>query len=165
MVLAEIVLNRILEIAIDKTETETEIKITVIKKYADDMFLLLPEQQMDRVCNIFNSINENVQFTKEIEEPHSIAFLDMRVIRNTASRDVNRVVSKTHRVGSIFEIQIDSPDETEASHSSGPNRSSVQTQQRGIPSKKPIENNRNIAEQRLPKRSNQHTDRKTPTAT
>ena len=47
----------------------------------DDLFLVLPPDKIQEVLNIFNSLNEHIKFTVEVEENARLPFLDLLVIR------------------------------------------------------------------------------------
>lgn len=81
----EILLDALLDEVICKAETELNIKITVCKKYVDDIFLVLPEDKIDAVLKIFNGAERRIQFTLENERNEELPFLDMVVIRDTTS--------------------------------------------------------------------------------
>lgn len=50
-------------------------------RYIDDSWLKTSHRTVSRILNKFNSIHERIQFTIEMEKEDSIAFLDVRVIR------------------------------------------------------------------------------------
>ena len=76
--LAQVVTDDLLDAAI----AECSIPLPHLKKYVDDLFLLLPGDQVETVLNIFNSQHPNIQFTVELEKDSSLPFLDMMLYRN-----------------------------------------------------------------------------------
>ncbi|XP_026744741.1 uncharacterized protein LOC113506080, partial [Trichoplusia ni] len=67
------------------------------KRYVDDTFTVLPSSQVNAFLKHLNSINNKIQFTMELEDNKSLAFLDILVKRNpdqTISHTVYR--KKTH---------------------------------------------------------------------
>ncbi|XP_062713765.1 uncharacterized protein LOC134290613 [Aedes albopictus] len=55
----------------------------VIKKYVDDLFLVLHESQVEHILGIFNQYDPHLQFTMELEKEGALPFLDTLVIHNT----------------------------------------------------------------------------------
>lgn len=55
--------------------------IAIIKKYVDDLFLVLPRHLIDDVLRIFNGVEPRIQFTYERENELSLPFLDMTIHR------------------------------------------------------------------------------------
>lgn len=69
-----------------ETLEETVIKKLPFKlpfyfRYVDDIITAVPKNKVEDTRAIFNSFNENIQFTVEIENNNQIAFLDIWVIR------------------------------------------------------------------------------------
>lgn len=93
-ILAEIVLDMIIKLIIERVKDELNINIMVLKKYVDDLFLILPTGSVDQVLNIFNRQNQYIQFTAEKEENYCIPFLDMLVIRSLTDGEI---VTKWYR--------------------------------------------------------------------
>lgn len=56
-------------------------KIRVIKKYVDDLFLLITKGKVNEILAIFNSIDDRVQFTFDLEKDKCIPFFDMTVMK------------------------------------------------------------------------------------
>lgn len=55
--------------------------LPIVKKYVDDLFLTMPENEIGNVLAAFNSYHPRIQFTVEREIGGRIPFLDMVVIR------------------------------------------------------------------------------------
>ncbi|XP_062703609.1 uncharacterized protein LOC134286061 [Aedes albopictus] len=76
-IIAEYVMEDLLENAL----ASTPIVINNLKKYVDDLFLALPEGNIQEVLDSFNQQNEHIQFTVEREENNRLPFLDMMLVR------------------------------------------------------------------------------------
>jgi len=79
-ILADLALDEIIENALKKID-DKNIHITFIKKYVDDLILATNENNIDETTNIFNSIDQRIQFTVEKEKCQAIPFLDLNLIR------------------------------------------------------------------------------------
>ncbi|XP_046588309.1 uncharacterized protein LOC124293079 isoform X2 [Neodiprion lecontei] len=77
-VLANIVMNYVLQQII----TVLPFNIAFIKLYVDDTIAAVPETELNRVLELFNSFEENIQFTMEVEQNGCIPFLDIMVERS-----------------------------------------------------------------------------------
>lgn len=83
--ISPILVELLMDDVLDKVQAKMEQKsrrIPILKKYVDDLFLLLPKNDVDEILSIFNSIEERIQFTFERETSNSIPFLDMTVFRD-----------------------------------------------------------------------------------
>lgn len=49
-------------------------------RYVDDIFIIIPRNKLHHVLVVFNSYNNRLQFTYEIEKDGMISFLDTTVI-------------------------------------------------------------------------------------
>ncbi|XP_058817322.1 uncharacterized protein LOC131680624 [Topomyia yanbarensis] len=77
-ILADIVMENLISTVI----RSLPFKIPVLRKYVDDLVLALPKNQVQQTLHIFNSYNENIQFTIELESDSKLPFLDTLLIRN-----------------------------------------------------------------------------------
>ncbi|XP_053691760.1 uncharacterized protein LOC128740250 [Sabethes cyaneus] len=75
------VADLVMEMLLENVIKEIRYEIPVIKKYVDDLFLVLPADKVEEVLGTFNQYNSNLQFTCEIEQNQRLPFLDMVVIR------------------------------------------------------------------------------------
>ncbi|KAI4476553.1 hypothetical protein M0804_013447 [Polistes exclamans] len=50
--------------------------------YVDDVITAIPKDRMDQTLKTFNSVNNRIQFTMEVENNGTLPFLDMNIIRN-----------------------------------------------------------------------------------
>ena len=48
-------------------------------RYVDDILLVSPKNQVDKILDTFNGINDRLQFTMEIEKDRNISFLDISI--------------------------------------------------------------------------------------
>ena len=51
-------------------------------RYVDDILLCIPKNMIDATVNIFNSYDQNLQFTDELPLNNSISLLDIKIIVN-----------------------------------------------------------------------------------
>lgn len=79
--LSPIIADLVMEDILDEAISKTSCVIPFIKKYVDDLFLVLPPDKVQDVVNTFNEVNQNIQFTLEMEEGRRLPFLDMALIR------------------------------------------------------------------------------------
>lgn len=77
-ILADFVLTDIIQEAKRKLNFEPKLLV----KYVDDILMIIPKEQFEKTYNTFNSINNNIQFTHEIEQDNRIPYLDVMLIRN-----------------------------------------------------------------------------------
>lgn len=81
-VVSPIISLYVMDDLLDAVQQRLPYKFPIIKKYVDDIFCVLPSDQMNATLDICNSINERIQFTIEKESPeNSVPFLDTLVIR------------------------------------------------------------------------------------
>lgn len=66
--LSPIIADLVMESLLDNVVSRLNFPIPLIKKYVDDLVLALPPDKVVEVMNVFNSFNENIQFTYEMEE-------------------------------------------------------------------------------------------------
>ncbi|XP_074115123.1 uncharacterized protein LOC141537840 [Cotesia typhae] len=55
--------------------------IPFIKLYVDDTIAAVPEKEVENVLGLFNSFDDNIQFTLETEKENRISFLDILIVR------------------------------------------------------------------------------------
>ena len=71
-------------------------------RHVDDTFVLLqPNTNIDDVLAVLNGFHPSIQFTHEVEQDGSIAFLDEKVIRSTAEKKNESTGPIEHR-GPVF---------------------------------------------------------------
>ncbi|KAI4476044.1 hypothetical protein M0804_013913 [Polistes exclamans] len=56
--------------------------VPFLKVYVDDVITAIPKDRMDQTLKTFNSVNNRIQFTMEVENNGTLPFLDMNIIRN-----------------------------------------------------------------------------------
>ena len=76
-VLADLVMETLLDTVIKRLD----FCIVVIKKYVDDLLLIIPVGQIQTALSVFNSYHSSIQFTCEVESNGKLPFLDMTLIR------------------------------------------------------------------------------------
>ncbi|XP_055522574.1 uncharacterized protein LOC129716759 [Wyeomyia smithii] len=79
--LSPIIADLVMETLLDTVTQSLNFKPPFIKKYVDDLLLAIPESQIGHVLETFNSYNEHIQFTYEMENNKRLPFLDMTLIR------------------------------------------------------------------------------------
>lgn len=79
---AEFTLDHILDTVIEWVRQTLDANIVHIKKYVDDLFLIIPEHLANEIQAIFNSANFHIEFTIEMERNLCLPFLDVLVVRN-----------------------------------------------------------------------------------
>ena len=88
-------------------------------RYVDDVITCIPNDKLDQMLHIFNSYNDRIQFTVEIEKNNRISFLDLFLIKAENSiitnwykkptfserfLNFNSSHPKTHKIGIIYSI-------------------------------------------------------------
>ncbi|XP_055546043.1 uncharacterized protein LOC129730608 [Wyeomyia smithii] len=81
--LSPTIADLVMESLLENVARKIDFPVPVLKKYVDDLILALPPDRVTVVLNIFNSFNNNIQFTIELEKDRKIPFLDMVLIRQT----------------------------------------------------------------------------------
>lgn len=79
--LSPILADLIMEPLIDNVLHNLSFPITVVKKYVDDLFLIIPTDKKEEVLAAFNAYHNNIQFTIETEQDGRLPYLDMTVVR------------------------------------------------------------------------------------
>lgn len=79
---AEITMDVLLDTVVEWVQLTMDITLTVVKKYVDDLYLIVPETCVLEIIAIFNSANIDVQFTYEMEKDFCLNYLDMTIIRD-----------------------------------------------------------------------------------
>lgn len=97
-VIADLVMEDILNDAVENTG----FSIPYIKKYVDDLFLVLPLSKIDEVREIFNQQHTSIKFTVETETDGRLPFLDMMLIRKEDHTVVTEWYAKPVASGRIL---------------------------------------------------------------
>ncbi|XP_062714048.1 uncharacterized protein LOC134290852 [Aedes albopictus] len=79
--LSPIIADLVMEDILDEATSKSNHTIPYIRKYVDDLFLVLRPEQVQSVLNTFNEVNPSIQFTAEREEESRLPFLDMTLVR------------------------------------------------------------------------------------
>lgn len=56
--------------------------ILLWRRYVDDCFVIVRNDQIDPLLSFINSINDNIKFTCELEQNSKLPFLDLLIMRN-----------------------------------------------------------------------------------
>lgn len=63
----------------------------MIKKYVENLILVIPKDEVDITLTSFNNYDHNIQFTIEFEIDDRIPFLDMTLIRDVATGGITLI--------------------------------------------------------------------------
>ncbi|XP_062541373.1 uncharacterized protein LOC134209403 [Armigeres subalbatus] len=74
--LSPILADYITEDLLETVVKNSDLNIPIVKKYVDDLFLVLPRTEVQNVLDTFNQYNAHLQFTVEKEIDGSLPFLD-----------------------------------------------------------------------------------------
>ena len=73
------------DMVLDDLETEClgllDFTPVVFFRYVDDIFIIVPKNKVDSILQVFNSYDNRLQFTHEVENENSISFLDLLIIQ------------------------------------------------------------------------------------
>ncbi|XP_062715035.1 uncharacterized protein LOC134291375 [Aedes albopictus] len=97
-VLADIVMDSIISRAINAANIPPQF----IRKYVDDLFLLIHKDRVQEVLEIFNLQDENIKFTCEVEVDGKLPYLDMLMIQTGEGRIKTDWYSKPISSGRIL---------------------------------------------------------------
>ncbi|XP_058827991.1 uncharacterized protein LOC131687913 [Topomyia yanbarensis] len=71
----------IMETLIDTVIRHLSFSIKVLRKYVDDLYLIVPHDKIGDVLKAFNSYHPNIQFTFEEQKEGRLPYLDMTLVR------------------------------------------------------------------------------------
>jgi hypothetical protein len=74
---ADLVLDKLLDVVLN----ECGDKVLFLKKYVDDLILIAKRNEVNTVLESFNSFNQHLQFTMELEVERELPFLDLLIRR------------------------------------------------------------------------------------
>lgn len=77
-ILADFVITDLINEALAKLSYDP----ILLTKYVDDILLFGPRDEMEETLNVFNKIDDSIQFTIEYENFRSITYLDLKLLRN-----------------------------------------------------------------------------------
>lgn len=80
-VISPIIAQLVMDDILDEISRKLPFNFPFIKKFVDDIICSIPEDQIDSTLNIFNSVDNKIQFTVEKENNNAVPFLDMLLIR------------------------------------------------------------------------------------
>ncbi|XP_055680320.1 uncharacterized protein LOC129788370 [Lutzomyia longipalpis] len=78
-VVADITMDHIIRVALDTVPSPPP---KLVLKYVDDLFLVVHKDVVNQLLLHFNSINEKIKFTHELEKEGELPYLDTMVKRN-----------------------------------------------------------------------------------
>ncbi|XP_062705197.1 uncharacterized protein LOC134287419 [Aedes albopictus] len=79
--LSPVLADLVMGILLDTVTSKTDIVFTVLRKYVDDLMLVIPADRLQQVLDIFNSYHPSIQFTFEVETDGRLPYLDMTLVR------------------------------------------------------------------------------------
>ncbi|XP_055585338.1 uncharacterized protein LOC129738171 [Uranotaenia lowii] len=79
--LSPILGDLVMDTLLDSVQKQLSYTIPTLRKYVDDLFLIVPADQLQHTLNVFNGYHHNIQFTCEEECEGKLPYLDMTVIR------------------------------------------------------------------------------------
>lgn len=74
--------NFVMQYVIEKVSEVLPFVVKYMRLYVDDMFMAIPREEVNNILNYFNSVDEKIQFTMEIEVNGCLPFLDVMVVRS-----------------------------------------------------------------------------------
>lgn len=104
-IIANIVMNHV----ISSVVTKLPFKLAFIKVYVDDTIIAVPKNKSQELLNIFNSFNNKIQFTMEVEENLSIPFLDLLLIRDEHGKIKTNWYVKPTNTGRLLNYNSNHP--------------------------------------------------------
>ena len=78
-------------------------------RHVDDILLCIPKNMIDTTVNMFNSYDQNLQFTVELPLNNSISFLDLQIIVNKYEFHCHRLVPEKNIFWTLFKLPFTSP--------------------------------------------------------
>lgn len=104
-ILADFVLTDIIETA----KTQLSYDPILLVKYVDDILLIAPKEELEETFTVFNAVEEEIKFTIETEEDHSLPYLDMRLIRDETTSIKTKFYQKPSNKGRILNFKSAHP--------------------------------------------------------
>lgn len=86
-----------------------EFEVPVFKAYVDDLFTAVPRDQVDLTLNKFNSIDNDIQFTVEIENDRCLPYLDVLIWRSPGGELITTWYNKPFSSGRILNFNSNHP--------------------------------------------------------
>lgn len=77
--LSSVIADLVLQDIENKALHKINVCLPLYYRYVDDVLLAAPKDDVNRIVIIFNSFHERTNFTLEVEEDHSISFLDLSI--------------------------------------------------------------------------------------
>ncbi|XP_057338456.1 uncharacterized protein LOC130676319 [Microplitis mediator] len=71
-----------MQYVIEKASELLPFVVKYMRLYVDDMFMAIPREEVDNILNYFNSVDDKIQFTMEVEVNGCLPFLDVMVVRS-----------------------------------------------------------------------------------
>lgn len=94
---------------ISKALSLLDFEVPIFKAYVDDLFTALPRDQVNSTLQKFNSIDEHIQFTVEIENRSCLPYLDVLINRLTSGDLTTGWYNKPYSSGKILNFKSNHP--------------------------------------------------------
>ncbi|XP_062713445.1 uncharacterized protein LOC134290343 [Aedes albopictus] len=105
-VIANLIMEKVEQEAMTKLE-QKHIPLTVYRRYVDDCFLMGRKEDVEKVVEHFNAIDEKLRFTVEEETNGSLRFLDLTLTRN--EERIQKVWFPKQKDGRYLDYNSESP--------------------------------------------------------
>ena len=79
--LSPVLADLVMEVLLDTVTNKLNYTAVTIRKYVDDLFLIIPVESIERTLDCFNSYHSSIQFTYEKEVNGRLPYLDMTLVR------------------------------------------------------------------------------------
>lgn len=100
--LSPILADYVMEDLLESVTKKLKFNVRVLKKYVDDLFLVLPQTEVQNTLETFNQYDHHLQFTIEMEKDGTLPFLDTLVIRHDDQSATTKWYSKPISSGRLL---------------------------------------------------------------
>lgn len=84
-------------------------KVHKYYRYVDDVFCIVPKDQIDTILDVFNNYHPRLSFTHEIEVDGKISFLDLNIIRSEKNKIFTNWYRKPTYSGRVLHFKSHHP--------------------------------------------------------
>ncbi|XP_062708964.1 uncharacterized protein LOC134288363 [Aedes albopictus] len=100
--LSPILADYVMEDLLESVTKKLKFNVRVLKKYVDDLFLVLPKPEVQNTLEAFNQYDNHLQFTIEMEKDGTLPFLDSLVVRHNDQSVTTKWYSKPISSGRLL---------------------------------------------------------------
>ena len=79
--LSPVLADLVMEVLLDTVISNLNYTAVTIRKYVDDLFLIVPGESIEQILDCFNKYHSSIQFTCEKEKNGRLPYLDMTLVR------------------------------------------------------------------------------------